>query len=560
MAIAGWSQWSAETSLEDAPYPELRLLPSVYAHLSRAAPGMPLPQKLKGKARATFTQNAILTHGSREILAALVEEGAPVLLAKGVDFCFRFNAWSRRPMGDIDIYVPEAKLALACGVLAKESWTPRYGLTWASLIHRTSLRRESWNITKEFGNLDLHWRLHDAPGSLALEKELWAAAETVDFNGLNVRRPSPEFALLLALQHGLLTGTRSDILQMVVDSASWLSICNAAVLDEILERSAMRKAFDAVREVHRRIGADVTFPIPTRRGFRNNARPLTPDATPPEERVEAGVLRSPQRYAEWIAHGRRPRMERSLLKTFGPFSEPLAPPAVFSDDYDLRDCAVMDQIGGPGWGWPEPEHTCFWSDRADARLLIKLRRRTGHMIVLSLAGNQRSSPNPVVKIFANGHPLTKVKPGSGLEVVLLIKKSYLVGAWVELSLRPRRFRGNEARWAAVQIKRSIAASRLRVFEMSALSSFLRSTYPSDLSTYPSDLLRRILLGEEPFSSKFGRIRQKIADSPFQEATELPEDFDPIGYVLLYQDLFEEEVDPYNHFIYYGREEGRRWKT
>jgi hypothetical protein len=125
---------------------------------------------------------------------------------------------------------------------------------------------------------------------------LWAAAETVDFNGLNVRRPSPEFALLLALQHGLLTGTRSDILQMVVDSASWLSICNAAVLDEILERPAMRNAFDAVREVHRRIGADVTFPIPTRRGFRNNARPLTPDATPPEERVEAGVLRSPQRY------------------------------------------------------------------------------------------------------------------------------------------------------------------------------------------------------------------------------------------------------------------------
>jgi hypothetical protein len=40
---------------------------------------------------------------------------------------------------------------------------------------------------------------------------------------------------------------------------------------------------------------------------------------------------------------------------------------------------------------------------------------------------------------------------------------------------------------------------------------------------------------------------------------MPMDFDPVLYVLSYDDLFEHEVDPYEHFLAYGRKERRGWR-
>ena len=48
-AISDWERWASQIALEDAPYPELRLLTAVYANLSRVAPSYELPRKLKGK-------------------------------------------------------------------------------------------------------------------------------------------------------------------------------------------------------------------------------------------------------------------------------------------------------------------------------------------------------------------------------------------------------------------------------------------------------------------------------------------------------------------------------
>jgi hypothetical protein len=59
-----WKNWSADIRLEDAPHPELRLLPAVHAHLTRIAPDLKLPQKLRGKARATFTRNQLIARAN----------------------------------------------------------------------------------------------------------------------------------------------------------------------------------------------------------------------------------------------------------------------------------------------------------------------------------------------------------------------------------------------------------------------------------------------------------------------------------------------------------------
>ena len=61
IAASSWNEWASEIKLEDAPYPEFRLLPAVYANLNRVAPSLALPDKLRGVATYTFTKNHLLS-------------------------------------------------------------------------------------------------------------------------------------------------------------------------------------------------------------------------------------------------------------------------------------------------------------------------------------------------------------------------------------------------------------------------------------------------------------------------------------------------------------------
>ena len=72
-----------------------------------------------------------------------------------------------------------------------------------------------------------------------------------------------------------------------------------------------------------------------------------------------------------------------------------------------------------------------------------------------------------------------------------------------------------------------------------------------------ELQLKVARGDEPEASKFARIKQKIDTSPYRQ--DVPPDFDPVLYVSCYPDLFEHEVDPYEHFLVYGRKEQRGWR-
>jgi putative nucleotidyltransferase-like protein len=202
LAAASWEAWTARIALEDVPRPELRLLTAVHANLTRIAPGLCLPPKLRGKAKANFTRTNLL---ARATLPALEELGrhSPVMLTKGMAICIRFGAWSSRSLFDVDFHVPSDALDKAYQVLVEDGWTPAFGLTRLSLLHRSRMRRDSWNFYKERAELDLHWRLGGTPFEDWLAKEMWATGEEVEFNGRRLVLQSPEFALLSSLQHGL---------------------------------------------------------------------------------------------------------------------------------------------------------------------------------------------------------------------------------------------------------------------------------------------------------------------------------------------------------------------
>ena len=548
VAAASWDEWARQIPLEQAPPAELRLLPTIYAHLYRVAPTLDLPKKLRGNVHATFCRTTLLADGSLPIIEEL-SRYSPVMLTKGFAMCLRFNVWASRPMWDVDIHVPFDSLDNACKVLAEFNWTPRYRMSWDSLLRRSCLRRNSWNFTKGTLDVDLHWRLGISRAEDRLERLMWECGEQVEYSGRMLVMQSAEFAFISSLNHGL-QGNHSDVLQTVVDSAWLLPICRREDLLRLLNESDLFEPFNELIAIFYRAGLSENVSSLARLDGRTKAPPakIAPARRFFGQPLETAVLRRPLLYQLWNKVGRTARLERLVLKWTGPFSKPLKPSAA-KEEYDLRECAAIDEIGGPGWSWPEPDRTCFWADRADARLLIPLKCVDDHLLVLAFADQQKSSPNSHVEIFANGFYVTEIdfpKIDSAMACCLVITRRMLIGPWIELSFRPKFWREETTR------ARSVALRKLRILDLKRMNEIFSGHNPPQLHL-------RLLRGEEPYASKFARIQAKIDNSPFRGARQLPEDFDPHFYVLSYGDLFEGEVDPYEHFIDFGMRENRAWR-
>jgi hypothetical protein len=49
------------------------------------------------------------------------------------------------------------------------------------------------------------------------------------------------------------------------------------------------------------------------------------------------------------------------------------------------------------------------------------------------------------------------------------------------------------------------------------------------------------------------------DPGLQVSPDIPEDFDPVGYLLANPDVLDAEIDPYAHYLSSGKAEGRQWR-
>jgi hypothetical protein len=551
IAVASWQAWTAQIALEDAPRPELRLLTAVHGNLTRIAPQFNLPPKLRGKAKANFAKTNLLAQATLPLIEELGRY-SPVMLTKGMAICIRFGAWSSRSLFDVDFHVPTEALNKAYQVLAEAGWTPAFGISRLSLLHRSRMRRISWNFRKGPAEIDLHWRLLNTSSEAWLAEQMWATGEQVEFGGRRLLLQSPEFALLSSLHHGFVTGTPPDALQTIVDSAALLPICGTERLLLSLRKAELLEEFEGLLSICNEAGLSDIVPAE----FRDRSQATMLPARRPRVRsgTETELLRRPARYRLWELLGRKAKLERYLIRLGGPISKPLTGPAPRQEEYDLRDCAVVDHLAGPGWG--EPDRSSFWTDRADARLLIPLRHAGDHLLVLGMPEQRLESRYAEIHIFANGTFLTTIDLRARLaasEYCVPIPRRALFGPWVEISLRPKDYLG-DAQLASDDdaLVRGVPVRRLRLLDMKRMNEIFSAENKPELQV-------RVLRGEEPERSKFARIKRKIENSPHRQASEVPEDFDPELYVFSYPDLFEHEVDPYEHFLLYGRKESRGWR-
>lgn len=441
-AIASWEEWASQISLEAAPYPELRLFNAVHENLTRIASSFPLPRKLDGVAKATFVTN---NHIARQCLPVIeaIGQHSPIMIMKGLAMCIRHNTWSSRAMGDADVQIPFERLEVVADMLEQSGWVPKYGLSWTSLVHRTALRRSSWNVARNGVELDLHWRAHAGVEDPAIARQMWATAEPAHYFNRSVLIQSHEFAMISILDFGFMLGSPAEKLQAIVDTSKVLPKCNPDILMPLIARRDLFDTYNAVvstvEAAKRPAGDRESAPI-------ESAPP--PERTPPVVQIapsEDALLRSPASYRLWTSLGSKAVLERSLIRSMGPLSKPFAWSGAFEDDYDLTNLQVVDKITGIGWGCYDAHTNSLWSDRADARLLVPLKSVESCTIVLTASDDRVRTPNNEINVFANGHFITKIeiRESAISDYAFSIPRHLLFGPWIELSLRAMDYRGTD---------------------------------------------------------------------------------------------------------------------
>ena len=382
---------------------------------------------------------------------------------------------------------------------------------------------------------------------------MWATAERRPCLGLPVLLHSPEFALATSLEHGYKRGTHADGLQTLVDATMLLPACKAERLLPLIARLALRQGFAKLLATLREAGqtaiADTWQAVSRTDTVRNNSDNdgiLAPANVRDGRRLEKSLLSRPAVYRLWEGLGRKASLERMLLRTLGPMSKPTAWSPQCEFDYDLCDARVMDRIGGPGWGWPEGK-TCFWSDRGDARLLIPLQKLGNHLLLFRIAESRVSSANVSVHVFANGMFITTMEfkeESQTSQYSFFVPKRALFGPWLELSVPASRLQ-REPPAGSRRASSCCAACRRDAFRCSTpTGSSARNARRAQPGRSSRDRSQE--------TGKFLRIKAKIEASPHHGHGELPEGFDPYVYVLSHADLFEAEVEPFDHYLQFGR--------
>lgn len=218
-ALKSLEDWFAQQDLDDAGYPEHRLLSAIATRFGSRLAHLPEYPRLIGLQRLNWTRSRMTVAAARPALEAMVDAGLKIVLLKGACRVALDPAEQKaRTSYDLDLLLPGTDFDAAFGILASRGWMSSRGESTLGLRARLS-SVQARNFKKgQFGDIDLHRNAyHFGQQNAACDAALLQELRAVSYYGLPVFVPSAEERLAMATGHGAWDGHQhSDWLVDVV--------------------------------------------------------------------------------------------------------------------------------------------------------------------------------------------------------------------------------------------------------------------------------------------------------------------------------------------------------
>jgi hypothetical protein len=196
-ALSAWKRWRAAMDLSDAGGGTARLLPLVYRNLGPDAFGPEDSKRFKDIYRESWGRNQLLFKRAAGVIVLLERAGIETLVLKGASLAaLSYRDAGARPMDDVDVLVPLARVRGAIDALAAAGWASAHDDpgVWTEAHHSLG------HSGARGGEVDLHWFALWQP---ARDDGLWRAAVPFELAGAATRAPCPADQLLLICVHGV---------------------------------------------------------------------------------------------------------------------------------------------------------------------------------------------------------------------------------------------------------------------------------------------------------------------------------------------------------------------
>ena len=200
-ARAAFEAWRAATDI-DAPVDggTYRLLPLLYARLTKLGIDDPLNGRLKGVYRRAFYENNRLFGGVAPAIAALEQAGIKTMLLKGAPIALEcYASHAMRPMADLDLVVRSSNAEPARRILASLGWMPTSKHPPHELpdLHAQDLRNG------DGVEIDLHWHCLRETPSEDVDDWFWSTARPLTLGEVQTLQPAWTPMLLQTILHGV---------------------------------------------------------------------------------------------------------------------------------------------------------------------------------------------------------------------------------------------------------------------------------------------------------------------------------------------------------------------
>ena len=202
-AMAAYRAWRPTLDLDTISYGQQRLLPLLQSNLTRLGIEDPLADRFRGIRRYFWVRNLKAMAFARQVFATLDQIGVPFIVLKGTALvACRFVDRSLRPMDDIDILVPQDRVAETIAVLTAMNLRPK-GASFRPFMLNSRLfpAIAGWPFVGTDKNIDLHWKALHLDLRPEADDRFWEGHREANLDGMPIRVLNPADQIIHICAH-----------------------------------------------------------------------------------------------------------------------------------------------------------------------------------------------------------------------------------------------------------------------------------------------------------------------------------------------------------------------